>query len=87
MFILAVTDTPCNPSPCVNGGTCFTRSGGTAYSCVCPPDVTGTNCQSPSKNDYFLAIFSTIVASLLSCMVQFWYIYQVMDVIRLNVKL
>uniref|UniRef100_A0A8C6ULA4 Neurogenic locus notch homolog protein 1 n=1 Tax=Neogobius melanostomus TaxID=47308 RepID=A0A8C6ULA4_9GOBI len=34
---------PCNPSPCLNGGTCL-QKGDTSYECSCVPGFTGKNC-------------------------------------------
>ena len=34
---------PCNPDPCMNGATCI--ADGTDYSCDCPTEFTGTNCE------------------------------------------
>uniref|UniRef100_A0A8C7Y4R1 Neurogenic locus notch homolog protein 1 n=1 Tax=Oryzias sinensis TaxID=183150 RepID=A0A8C7Y4R1_9TELE len=36
---------PCNPSPCLNGGTCI-QKGETSYECSCVPGFTGKNCSS-----------------------------------------
>ena len=42
---LTVTN-PCDASPC-NTGSC-TRTGLTTFSCMCPADYTGANCESES---------------------------------------
>lgn len=36
---------PCDPNPCVNGGTCAERSG--AFSCTCDKSFTGARCELP----------------------------------------
>lgn len=33
----------CNPSPCLNGGTCVIIANNT-YNCTCPPGIGGQNC-------------------------------------------
>ena len=33
----------CNPSPCLDGGTCVTQGGN--HSCACAPGFTGVFCQ------------------------------------------
>ena len=33
----------CNSNPCLNGGSCI--EGCSSYSCSCPPEYTGNNCQ------------------------------------------
>jgi hypothetical protein len=36
---------PCRPNnPCLNGGTCLATES-SAYLCICPPGISGTNCQ------------------------------------------
>ena len=40
----ALTDlTPCDPSPCKNGGECVEEGG--AAKCQCPPGYAGENCE------------------------------------------
>ena len=34
---------PCHSDPCLNGATCLDTGGG--YACLCPPDITGNNCE------------------------------------------
>lgn len=41
-FLLVVT---CNPSPCMNGGSCFLTNGGTSFQCVCPSGFSGQRCE------------------------------------------
>ena len=36
---------PCNPNPCVNGGTCRAVPGDDEYKCTCLPEYTGENCE------------------------------------------
>ncbi|CAH1789732.1 unnamed protein product, partial [Owenia fusiformis] len=36
---------PCDSSPCTNGGTCASSSGGTSFSCSCPTSHTGDLCE------------------------------------------
>ncbi|XP_031557900.1 uncharacterized protein LOC116294448 [Actinia tenebrosa] len=43
-FELVVTD-PCHSSPCLNGGKCSANSGGSEYSCFCPPWYAGKTCE------------------------------------------
>ena len=35
---------PCDPNPCLNGGTCTPGAGGT-FTCTCSGGFTGPNCQ------------------------------------------
>ena len=35
----------CSPNPCMNGGTCNELPGPGNYSCTCPSNWTGTNCE------------------------------------------
>ncbi|XP_072172386.1 uncharacterized protein [Diadema setosum] len=42
--ITVLTDTPCAPNPCLNGGACVVNSL-TEYQCVCAECFTGTNCE------------------------------------------
>ena len=44
-----MTDTLCWSNPCQNGGTCITH--GDAYTCSCPADVVGVNCQKSKLRD------------------------------------
>lgn len=37
---------PCNPWPCLNGGTCLPNGSQNTYSCICPTGYFGTNCES-----------------------------------------
>jgi dystroglycan 1 len=37
---------PCDKRPCENGGQCLERNGGSSYTCICPADFTGTDCES-----------------------------------------
>jgi hypothetical protein len=39
--------TPCDPSPCMNGGTC-TLDGATSFRCACQPGFSGATCESAS---------------------------------------
>ncbi|XP_030829233.1 mucin-3A isoform X32 [Strongylocentrotus purpuratus] len=42
--VTVLTDTPCAPNPCFNGGACVVNSL-TEYQCVCTECFTGTNCE------------------------------------------
>lgn len=37
----------CDSGPCLNGGTCV--DGAYSYTCQCPPDVYGTNCENGTQ--------------------------------------
>nr|XP_034322568.1 fibropellin-1 [Crassostrea gigas] len=41
------TNTPCNPNPCINGGTCDGSSppSGSKYVCTCPTGFSGDRCE------------------------------------------
>ena len=54
-----IKDQGCSTSPCLNGATC-TDLGGLNYTCKCPVEYDGINCQnrkqSTYKGDYFTEI-------------------------------
>ena len=41
-----VSGDPCSPNPCHNGGTCAWEGQDESYTCSCPEDYTGQNCDS-----------------------------------------
>jgi len=43
---MCVSDTPCEPNPCQNGGTCNDLGLG-AFECICSPDFMGPLCADP----------------------------------------
>nr|XP_022306908.1 neurogenic locus notch homolog protein 1-like isoform X2 [Crassostrea virginica] len=47
------TNTPCNPNPCLNSGTCDDSSPptGSKYGCTCPAGFTGDRCETPSNTN------------------------------------
>ena len=44
--------TPCNSSPCLNGGACIVGAGGLSYSCGCQQGFLGANCE---RGTYFFS--------------------------------
>lgn len=49
------TNTPCNPNPCLNSGTCDESSppAGSKYVCTCATGFSGDRCESKSEYFYF----------------------------------
>jgi hypothetical protein len=41
--IYLLAPTPCQPNPCLNGGTCIPQ--GTSFTCQCPSTFTGYCCE------------------------------------------
>ena len=39
---------PCDPNPCLNGGTCMADDDNNAV-CRCPPEFEGDRCEIPGK--------------------------------------
>ncbi|XP_067663947.1 IgGFc-binding protein-like [Haliotis asinina] len=46
----------CESAPCVNGGSC--KDGAYTYTCECPPEYTGVNCESGGSSDALSWIMS-----------------------------
>ncbi len=47
----------CDPNPCQNGGMC--TSMGNTFTCVCPPEFTGTICDNGELS--FITIYSLLL--------------------------
>ena len=43
---------PCFFSPCMNGGTCNSIEGSDTYSCTCPDNLSGLNCNEVSLGNF-----------------------------------
>ena len=54
---------PCNPNPCLNGGTCTANNGnGNGYHCTCPSGQSGTDCETVRESLlYFISVPHTSV--------------------------
>lgn len=55
-YNFVLDDDDCNPNPCQNGGICV--DGCASYSCQCPSNYTGTNCEYFSGNLRFRARYA-----------------------------
>ena len=42
---LCITNHPCSPNPCQNGGVCFERDDSHDYDCACQSGFSGQNCE------------------------------------------
>ena len=48
-FITDIVD-PCQPNPCLNGGTCKASNDGKSFTCQCKPGWSGNKCQTSKSN-------------------------------------
>jgi len=48
-----IATNPCQRNPCLNGGTCsVATTTASGYTCSCPTQFTGTNCQTRARSEW-----------------------------------
>lgn len=58
----------CLDFPCLNGGTCYNKEPRLRYSCVCPNDFYGDNCEFVREQQH-LKLSTSALASVVACLV------------------
>lgn len=58
----------CLDFPCLNGGTCYNKEPRLRYSCACPVDYYGDNCEFVREQQH-LKLSTSALASVVACLV------------------
>lgn len=58
----------CLDFPCLNGGTCYNKEPRLRYSCVCPNDFYGDNCEFVREQQH-LKLSTSALASVVACLI------------------
>lgn len=58
----------CLDFPCLNGGTCYNKEPRLRYSCACPADYYGDNCEFVREQQH-LKLSTSALASVVACLV------------------